>query len=108
VNEAWTLSPAAMVQLGVGASVYVIAVAVGMLPPNPDMKHDDEVRSTSEPPVGVPPSATDGVTVIVLLPDADKADVAVNRTVYDVDIDAVVLVGVTATLFTAPDGVPIV
>ena len=76
--------------------------------PDTRQKHVDAVRSTSEPPVAVPADATDGVTVIVLLPDADRAEVAVNRTVYAVDIVAVVLVGETVTLLTAPDGVPIV
>jgi hypothetical protein len=78
--------------------------------PTPDKKHVDDVRSTreAEARAGAADKATDGVTVIVLLLAADKAEVAVKSTVYAVDIVAVVLVGVTVTLLTAPDGVPIV
>ena len=115
VKEAWSLSPAATVQVVPARAhvmVVLLALAIGPppAPPKPDMKQVDEVRSTkeAEAAAGTDVNGTDDVTVAVLLLDADKADVAVKRTVYAVDIVAVVLVGVTETLLTAPDGVPIV
>ena len=89
----------------------LLAVLAALPPvPNPDRKHVAEVRSTREALElrGGVVNGADDVTVTVLLPDAVNADVAVKRTVYAVDIVAVVLVGVTETLLTAPDGVPMV
>ena len=83
VKEAWSLSPAAIVQVEPArANVTAVVLAVPDVP-SPERKHVDDVKSTreAEAAVGADVKAADGVTVIVLLPDAVSAEVAENVTV---------------------------